>query len=108
MAVDMLSRIWELKAESAVLWQYFLLGVPKIVYQMTPVSCLMATIFTVNFLSRSNELTALFSAGMSLARISAPILTVSALIAVASFFISDKLIPPFTKKQNYVYYVDIK
>ena len=108
MAVDMLSRIWELKAESAVLWQYFLLGVPKIVYQMTPVSCLMATIFTVNFLSRSNELTALFSAGMSLARISAPILTVAALIAVASFFISDKLIPPFTKKQNYVYYVEIK
>jgi lipopolysaccharide export system permease protein len=108
LAVDMLSRIWELKAESATLWEYFLLGMPKIIYQMTPVSCLLATIFTVNLLSRSNEMTALFSAGMSLARISAPILTVAAFIAVASFFISDKLIPPFTKKQNYVYYVEIK
>lgn len=108
LAVDMLSRVWQLKAESTVLWQYFLFEIPTIVYRMTPVSCLMATIFTISFLSRTNELTALFSSGMSLARISAPILVVTALISVASFFVSDKLIPPFTKKQNYVYYVEIK
>ena len=59
LAVDMLSRVWQLKAESTVLWQYFLFEIPTIVYRMTPVSCLMATIFTISFLSRTNELTAL-------------------------------------------------
>src|SRR3984957_1344888 len=104
----MLPRVWQLKAESSVLWQYFLFEIPTIVYRMTPVSCLMATIFTISFLSRTNELTALFSAGMSLARISAPILMVTLMITVGSFLVSDKLIPPFTKKQNYIYYVEIK
>lgn len=107
LAVDMLSNIWQLKADSPTLWAYFLYEVPMIVYRMTPVSCLMATIFTVSFLSRSNELVALFSAGLSLARITMPILIVTSFIAVCSFFISDKLVPPFTRKQNYIKYVEI-
>jgi lipopolysaccharide export system permease protein len=108
MAVEMLSTIWQLQAASTLIWAYYILKVPMIVYQMTPVSCLMATIFTVSTLSRSNELVALFSAGVSLARATAPILVMTVVIAVASFFVSDKLIPIFTKKRNYVYYVEIK
>jgi lipopolysaccharide export system permease protein len=106
--VDMLSQVWSLKADSTTLWAYFLYEIPKIVYQMTPVSCLMATIFTISFLSRSNELVALFSAGVSLARIALPILMVTSLIAICSFFISDKLVPIFTKKRNYIQYVEIE
>jgi lipopolysaccharide export system permease protein len=53
-------------------------------------------------------LVALFSAGISLARASASILVVTALIAVGAFFISDKLIPPATKKRNYIEFVVIK
>jgi lipopolysaccharide export system permease protein len=107
LVVDMLSQIWELKADSTTLWLYFIYEIPKIVYLMTPVSCLMATIFTVSILSRSNELVALFSSGISLARITLPILMTTCLIAVGSFFVSDKLVPPFTRKQNYVKYVEI-
>jgi lipopolysaccharide export system permease protein len=108
LAVDMLSKIWQLKAESSTLWSYFIYEIPMIAYQMTPVSCLMATIFTISFLSRSNELVALFSAGISLARVSLPILIITAFIGVCSFFVSDKLVPVFTRKQNYVLYVEIK
>jgi lipopolysaccharide export system permease protein len=108
LAVDMLSTVWQLKADSATLWAYYLYQLPMIIYRMTPVSCLMATIFTVSILSRTNELVALFSAGMSLARVTAPILFITVLISICSFFISDKLVPPFTKKRNYVYFVEIK
>ncbi len=41
------------------------------IYQLMPVACLMATLFTLSGLSRSNELTALFSVGTSLTRVSA-------------------------------------
>lgn len=108
LAVDMLSSIWQLKAPSTVVWEFYLLKIPMIVYQMTPVSCLMATIFTVSTLSRSNELVALFSAGVSLARATAPVLFMTVLIAIGSFFVSDRLVPSFTKKRNYVYFVEIK
>ncbi len=107
-AVEMLSTIWQLKAESSVLWAYYLYEIPTIIYRMTPVSCLMATLFTVSVLSRNNELVALFSSGLSLARITMPILILTAVISISSFFVADKLIPIFTKKRNYVYFVEIK
>ena len=52
--------------------RYFLVQVPWIVYQLMPVCCLMSTLFTLSSLNRTNELVALFSIGMSLARIAAP------------------------------------
>lgn len=106
--VEMLSTIWQMKADSTTLWAYYLYGLPTVMYNMTPVSCLMATIFTISILSRNNELVALFSAGIGLARATAPILVLTSFIAVASFMVSDKLIPLFTKKRNYVLYVEIK
>jgi lipopolysaccharide export system permease protein len=108
LAVTMLSGIWQLKADSATIWAYYLYQLPNVMYRMTPVSCLMATILTVSTLSRSNELVALFSCGVSLARAAAPVLVMTVLIAIGSFFVSDKLIPTFTKKQNYILYVEIK
>ena len=81
-AVDMLSTVWQLKADSWTVWVYYLYQLPSVIYRMTPVSCLMATIFTVSTLSRSNELIALFGSGMSLARVTAPILVMAVLIAV--------------------------
>jgi lipopolysaccharide export system permease protein len=107
-AIDMLTTVWQIKAGSAVIWAYYLLEIPTVLYRMLPVSALMATIFTVSILSRSNELTAMFSAGLSLARITAPLLVVTFAFSVMGFFISDKLVPPSTKKRNYIYYVEIK
>jgi lipopolysaccharide export system permease protein len=108
LVVDMLSTVWQLKGDSTTIWSYYLYNLPNIFYLMTPVSCLMATIFTISVMSRSNELVALFSAGVSLARAAAPILAMTILIAIASFFVSDKLVPLFAKKRNYIYYVEIK
>ncbi len=108
LAVEMLSNAWQFKVSGSVIWAYYFFEIPVVIYRMTPVSCLMATIFTVSIMSRTNELVALFSSGLSLARITAPLLALTLVVAVCSFFISDKLIPPFTKKRNYIYFVEIK
>lgn len=107
-AVDMMTTIWQLKASSGTLWAFYLYQLPNTINRLIPVACLMATIFTVSMMSRSNELTALFSSGTSLARITAPILIITALISVLSFFVSDKLVPIFNKKKNYIEWVEIK
>lgn len=91
-----------------VLITYYLYSMPSFLYQMIPVGCLVACIFTLGTMSRGNELTALFSTGMSLARISAPILVLVAIISAASFVAGDWLIPAFEKKKKFVEYVDIK
>lgn len=81
---------------------------PSVIYQMIPVASLLATVFTLSALSKSNELVALFSAGMSLARISAPILVIVAGLSAVSFWLGDQVLPRFEQKKNYVEYVELK
>lgn len=95
-------------ATGGALLRYYILDLPSVVYQMLPVACLMATIFTLSSLSKSNELVALFSSGMSLARISAPILFLVVVISAAAFGVNDRLIPIINQKRNYVLYVEIR
>ncbi|MEQ1878481.1 MAG: LPS export ABC transporter permease LptG [Bdellovibrionia bacterium] len=91
-----------------VLIAYYGYSLPMIIYQMMPVACLVGTLFTLISMGRANELTALFSAGLSLARVSAPILALVAALSALNFGVGDWLVPAFTKKKNYVYFVEIK
>ncbi len=107
-AVDFMSNMVRFQASSASLMQYYFLYAPGLVYQMIPVACLLATILTLSTLNRNNELVALFSAGMSLARISSPILVLVTIISALSFWLGDKVIPLVNQKKNYVMYVEIR
>lgn len=95
-------------AGAGTLIKYYSYHTPWIIYQLMPMACLMATLFTLSTLSRTNELTALFSMGMSLRRISMPILISVAVVSVLVFGIGDQLLPRLIQKRNYVEYVDIK
>ncbi len=107
-AVDFMSNMVRFQAPPASLIQYYFLYAPGLVYQLIPVACLLATILTLSTLNRNNELVALFSAGMSLARISSPILVLVTLISALSFWLGDKVIPVVNQKKNYVMYVEIR
>ncbi len=90
------------------LLRFYGFQLPSIVYQLAPVSCLMATLFTFSSLHRANELVALFSAGMSLRRLAAPLLILVVLLGIFMLFMSDQIIPRFTQKKNYVEFVEIQ
>jgi lipopolysaccharide export system permease protein len=109
LAVDFLSFASQFTdVEFSSLAKYYGYLLPTILYQMLPVACLMAVVFTLSQLNRSNELTALFSSGMSLARVSAPMLVLVALLSAFSFWLGDRVLPRFEQKKNYVEYVEIK
>lgn len=95
-------------AGTGALLRYYSYQTPWIVYQMLPVACLVATLFTLSTLSRTNELTALFSVGMSLRRIVTPILVSVAVVSMVAFGVGDQVLPRLIQKRNYVEYVDIK
>ncbi len=107
-AVDFMSTMVRYQASPVSLIHYYVLYAPALVYQLIPVACLMATILTLSNLNRNNELVALFSAGMSLARVSSPILVLVIMISGLSFWMGDKVIPVVNQKRNYVMYVDIQ
>lgn len=105
--VDFMTNISKYNAPSSAVIQYYLLFLPDTMYKMLPVACLMGTIFTLSTLSRNNELVALFSSGMSLARVSLPILVLVVTISSISFWLNDRLGPIVNQKKNYTYYIEI-
>lgn len=95
-------------AAPSALLKYYSYHTPWVIYQLIPVACLMATLFTMATLNKTNELTALFSMGMSLIRVAAPILIAVGVVSVTVFGVSDQVLPRLLQKRNYVRLVEIK
>ena len=108
LAVDFLSNAGGLSGSAGALQKYYLYYLPFISYQMLPVACMIAAVFTLSQLNRANEVVALYSIGMGLVRICMPILVAVALISTFAFFLSDRLFPAFARAKNYIYYVELK
>lgn len=106
--VDFMTNMVRFNAPTSALIEYYALFTPGIVYQMIPVACLLGTIFTLSTLSKNNELVALFSSGMSLARVSLPILVLVMFISAVSFWLNDRLVSVVNQRKNYVLYVQIR
>lgn len=106
--VDFMSNFVRSDAPFQAIVSYYLLSLPSLVYQMMPVACLMGVVFTLGTLGKSNELVALFASGMSLARVSLPILSLVVLISSISFFLNDRVVPILNQKKNYVLFVEIQ
>ncbi len=70
---------------------YYALNVPFFVSTALPMAMLIASIFSIGTLAKNNELTAMKSSGISLYRITAPLLLLAILISVVSFFFDDQI-----------------
>ena len=80
---------------------FFIAMTPEIVSQAAPLAVLMATLLTLGTLSMNSELTAMRSCGVSLARISAPILAIALLVSVLSLFIGELVLPRSYAERTY-------
>ncbi|HEV7921576.1 MAG TPA: LPS export ABC transporter permease LptG, partial [Thermoanaerobaculia bacterium] len=58
-----------------------------------PISVLVATLVTFGLLAKNNEVTALKSGGVSLYRVSLPIIAVAAVLSVFAYFLLDFILP---------------
>ncbi|MEK2690384.1 LPS export ABC transporter permease LptG [Bdellovibrio sp. GT3] len=108
-AVDAMSTISQYKdVSTATFFSYYLYSFPDIISKLLPVACLLGTILTLTNLNKNNELVALFSAGMSLLRISTPILLWVILISAGGYLMTDRLVPRANTQKNYILYYELK
>lgn len=75
---------------------------PKILGKAFPVGLLLGTLFTFDKLSKDFELTIFRAAGMSFARIIAPVIVLSVIVTYFCFVTYDKLIPYSCEKLNQI------
>ena len=79
--------------EFKVILEFLMWGSCQVLPLALPLATLLSSIMTFGDLGEHYELAAMKAAGVSLARILAPVIAASALIAVAAFFIGDRLVP---------------
>ncbi|MCD4688423.1 MAG: LptF/LptG family permease, partial [Desulfuromonadaceae bacterium] len=82
---------------------YFSLKIPFIAVQVVPLACLLAVFMTLGGFSRSNELTAMHSAGISLLRVTLPLLATGLLISLLTLLTYEYLVPICVKRANLIY-----
>ena len=75
-----------------------LLSTPAYLVLAIPVACLFATLMAMNRLSRDNELTALYTTGVSLYRVFLPFLALGVFAAMGSYYIYESVVPPNNKE----------
>lgn len=73
---------------------FFLLKLPSILTMMTPIAALIATLLSLASLKRSNELGALFFAGISRFRLARPVLACALGVSLLSLAVNERLAPP--------------
>jgi len=79
---------------------YLLNLIPYILYNVTPLCVLVAVLITFGAMARSSEFTAMKAAGLSLYRLIAPVLVLTAVVAVALFVFDDSLLPEANRRQE--------
>lgn len=83
-----------------VVGEYLLNVSPYFVYNVTPVSMLLAVLITFGLMTRSNELTAIKATGISIYRVIVPVMVAAALVAVGLFFFDQFYLPHANKRQD--------
>lgn len=96
-AGELLRRFLELVMEQGFppseAMKFFILRLPNIVTMSLPMAVLLASVIVIGQLSQDNEILALFSSGISFARLSAALLLIGALASVLAFGMRNYLVP---------------
>ncbi len=90
-----------------LMFEYLLYKIPEATFQWTiPYAALLSTLLTLGTLSRYSEITAFKAGGISLYRITFPLIIIVLIISFLSFLGNDYLVPFTNQKTRYL--LDVK
>lgn len=98
----------EKEASISLYFSYFLNAIPLFVTQVAPLAVLMAAFITVGGLSRTGELTAMRAGGLSLYRITRPLILTTLVIVLLLIGTQELVLPNSAKTMNEILQHQIK
>ena len=111
LTADFFERIGSLLESGApmtTVLRYFLFKAPLIISRVVGFATLFSTLFCLGLLARTQEITAIRSSGVSVQRITLPLLVLSFLLSGATFFWNETLVPIFSSNAQQIYRNEIK
>jgi lipopolysaccharide export system permease protein len=98
--LENLDKFLDKDASFMVIVKYYIYYLPEIIKLLTPVSTLIATLFTIGRLSTLNEITAMKSGGMSLYRLMVPLIIGGMAISFAQVYFNGWIVPAMNEKKR--------
>jgi len=99
--VDLFNRLEDIlshQVPAGLILQYFIFGLPRIMYQLCPLAVLLSTFITIGIFVRNQEITALKAHGISLYRVLNVFILISAGIFAVSLLMQQYIIPGSTSR----------
>ena len=87
---------------------FFLLRIPFVMGQVTPVAVLLAVVIFLGLMARNNEIVALRSCGVSTYSLIGPLLFGGLAFSLALFFFAEVIVPITMFKANHIWNVEVK
>jgi len=97
---ELLSDIIKNRIPLERVWTYLFYVTPRFVYEMTPVSVLTSVLVVFGVLTKNNEVTAFKACGVSVYRLTLPILVVSLLLSGSMFAFDHYVVPQADRRQD--------
>lgn len=97
---ELLSDIIKNRIPMSRVLTYFFFLTPKLVYDSTPVSVLVAVLVTFGILTKQNEVTAMKACGISLHRLAVPVLLTSGVLSAGLFAFDHYYVPEANRIQD--------
>lgn len=106
--LEKIRRLTQAQAEIKYICLFFLCKIPGIITQVVPLAVLMATLLTLGGLSRTSELNAMRGCGISLTRITLPIITIAFFSSLLTLFSNEVVTPSSYAQMQYIQQVLIE
>lgn len=109
--IDFFEKVDNLIKYNATAWDYFIYlsnNIPFIFSQILPLAILTTMVLTIGGLSRSNEITAMRSGGISLWQVVRPLLAITLLLSFLLLLLNEFVTPWNTKQLNNLFEVKLK
>ena len=95
-----LNRFIDNQVSYNILLDYYRASLPSMISVTIPVSCLVSSVFTYGMMIQRKEWLVLKSSGLSLYRLSIPVLLFGFLLSVGSFYFDNSIVIENNKKKN--------
>ncbi|MFB0564737.1 MAG: LptF/LptG family permease [Candidatus Aminicenantaceae bacterium] len=87
----------------ALLLEYIRYNLPEFIYYILPVTALTSTLLALGLLTKFNEITAMKACGVSVYRIIVPIILLSVIVSLFSFYVQEHVLPYANRKREEIW-----
>ncbi len=91
--IDVIADAFQNRIKGKLVFQYLLFEQPQILFFMLPLATLMATLVNFAIFTKTSEITAAKAGGMSLYRLSVPVVLMGLLVSGGCFALQEYLLP---------------